>query len=549
MSGNVGIGTTSPAEKLDVSGKIRATHLCASDGSNCKDLSSSWSAGSVTSVSIGGLPLSVTNATSTPQISIAQANGTTAGYLTAADWTSFNSKLDSIVGASLADGKIWLGNASNQSAAVTPTGDVTITNAGVTAIGVSKVTTTMIAADAVTSAKILDASVGVGDLNFAGTMAVNTGLVVRNGTQFFNQSCGANETLIWTVANGWACNAVLLSESDPKVGSNTTNFAAKWNGSALVASGIYESGGNVGIGTTTPAEKLSVASTIESTSGGIKFPDGTVQTTSASAGSGNLDIRKGSAALLTGITLSGTTPTLTANIPVTLPEDTRAIIVGVYYIHSSSTSSTHGYLAFNAYQTGTTEADYKANYTSQHFDDYANSDYTEILVPWRPGLIDQVSVQVTSSHNTDPLNTYNVYYRGYISGSGGPSSAGSWNETDGNAYRSTGNVGIGTTSPAEKLEVTGNVKVSGTISGLSNSIEYKTCTSGGAANIDNCTATCSVGYVVIGGGCEVGGGGAYNQVYATKPTAGHDGWYCQVSVDWDHGATMIAIGHAICVKQ
>lgn len=39
--------------------------------------------------------------------------------------------------------------------------------------------------------------------------------------------------------------------------------------------------GNVGIGTTAPAEKLTVAGTIESTSGGVKFPDGTVQTTAA----------------------------------------------------------------------------------------------------------------------------------------------------------------------------------------------------------------------------------------------------------------------------
>lgn len=35
----------------------------------------------------------------------------------------------------------------------------------------------------------------------------------------------------------------------------------------------------VGIGTTNPGEKLTVAGTIESTSGGIKFPDGTIQTT------------------------------------------------------------------------------------------------------------------------------------------------------------------------------------------------------------------------------------------------------------------------------
>ena len=40
--------------------------------------------------------------------------------------------------------------------------------------------------------------------------------------------------------------------------------------------------GNVGIGMATPGQKLSVAGTIESASGGFKFPDGTTQTTSAS---------------------------------------------------------------------------------------------------------------------------------------------------------------------------------------------------------------------------------------------------------------------------
>jgi hypothetical protein len=40
-------------------------------------------------------------------------------------------------------------------------------------------------------------------------------------------------------------------------------------------------GGNVGIGTMDPGQKLTVAGTIETTSGGVKFPDGTVQTTAA----------------------------------------------------------------------------------------------------------------------------------------------------------------------------------------------------------------------------------------------------------------------------
>ena len=59
----------------------------------------------------------------------------------------------------LDDGKIYLGNASNVATEVTPTGDVTITNAGVTAIGTSKVVNAMLATDAVTTVKITDANV------------------------------------------------------------------------------------------------------------------------------------------------------------------------------------------------------------------------------------------------------------------------------------------------------------------------------------------------------------------------------------------------------
>lgn len=45
---------------------------------------------------------------------------------------------------------------------------------------------------------------------------------------------------------------------------------------------VITSAGNVGIGSTAPSQKLSVNGTIESISGGIKYPDGTTQTTAAS---------------------------------------------------------------------------------------------------------------------------------------------------------------------------------------------------------------------------------------------------------------------------
>ena len=43
-------------------------------------------------------------------------------------------------------------------------------------------------------------------------------------------------------------------------------------------------GGDVGIGNASPASPLTVAGVIESTTGGVKFPDGTTQTSAASGG-------------------------------------------------------------------------------------------------------------------------------------------------------------------------------------------------------------------------------------------------------------------------
>lgn len=55
-----------------------------------------------------------------------------------------------LAGSALTSGKIFLGNSSNVAAQVTPSGDVTITNAGVTAIGAGKVTEAMHVAGSLT---------------------------------------------------------------------------------------------------------------------------------------------------------------------------------------------------------------------------------------------------------------------------------------------------------------------------------------------------------------------------------------------------------------
>jgi hypothetical protein len=74
------------------------------------------------------------------------------------------------------------------------------------------------------------------------------------------------------------------------LGANVTGLAADLQNNIIIADGEgnrrinVDSSGNVGIGTTSPSETLTVDGTIESTSGGIKFPNGTVQTTAIAAG-------------------------------------------------------------------------------------------------------------------------------------------------------------------------------------------------------------------------------------------------------------------------
>ena len=49
----------------------------------------------------------------------------------------------------------------------------------------------------------------------------------------------------------------IAPETDPQVGSNTTNFVPKWNGSSLITSSIFDNG-SIGIGTSNPTVKLQV---------------------------------------------------------------------------------------------------------------------------------------------------------------------------------------------------------------------------------------------------------------------------------------------------
>ncbi len=184
------------------------------------DGSTGWSAG-VSSVTASS-PLNSSGGL-TPNITIDQADTDTSGYLDSTDWNTFNGKqdFDSDLAAiaalstpgtgllrktapstyafdtnvylnqALADGKIYIGNGSGVGTAVTPSGDVTITNAGVTAIGALKVTNGMLAGS-IAASKLVGTDIGTVGTITTGTWQATVVAPAYGGTGVSNTGTFTN---------------------------------------------------------------------------------------------------------------------------------------------------------------------------------------------------------------------------------------------------------------------------------------------------------------------------------------------------------------------
>lgn len=155
----------------------------------------------------------------------------------------------------------------------------------------------------------------------------------------------------------------------------------------------------------------------------IMFYDGSswVEMGSGSGG-GSFNLKRANETIVSGVTYHTITPTNHYTLATALPATTKAVVIGIYYNHGDN-GSTHGYWTFDAYQKGATGTENTSKYNSRHYSDYANSDYTEIMVPWSDSLTNEITIETKSSHNTDSSNAYTVYLRGYITSDGGAVSA------------------------------------------------------------------------------------------------------------------------------
>jgi len=196
----------------------------------------------VTSVSTTP-PLAVTSATTTPAISITQATSTTDGYLSKADWTTFNSKI---------------GSTSTPAA-----GEISGSyNAGfqLVAGSIQNVDVSSIAAIAGTK---INPDFGAQNITTTGKTVLNTVSYTWPGTQ------GAASTFLKNDGSG---NLSWASVSGSSFSTDKT--VPRGNGTTLIASQIYDDGTKVGIGTTTPVKKFDVNGDINISTGSAIYING-----------------------------------------------------------------------------------------------------------------------------------------------------------------------------------------------------------------------------------------------------------------------------------
>ncbi len=185
----------------------------------------SWVTPSVTSPIAVTSPLINSGSTTAPNLAIQLSSGTQDGALSAGDWTIFNNKMSS----SLQAAKIWVGNLSNVATAISPSGDVLMSNTG--GFTVVKLNGISLSATApMTNGQVLRFNGTNWTPNFVAMTDLRS--TVTGSNQFAN-SCASNQTLTY--------NAVGDVMSCQNISVDATNFASQ-NANTILAGPTGTSG-------------------------------------------------------------------------------------------------------------------------------------------------------------------------------------------------------------------------------------------------------------------------------------------------------------------
>jgi hypothetical protein len=283
LGGNVGIGTTAPTEKLEVSGKTKTTTFQMTNGATNgyvlrSDASgnASWAAAATGSAVVAagtGLSYSGTTLNSVWTASGSNIyNNNTANVgigtsdlsskLVVADAVTSGGMLKLLNKNTTALDKWWMGFVHDASIGSGDNNDRARVGVEIAASGSGRLFFTTGGLGPQTERLRIDEAGNVG----IGTTSPSEKLDISGKTKTtnFQMTNGAtNGYLLQSDASGnasWVnATSLTITETDPQVSSSTTNTIPRWNGTALTDGVIQDDATNIGIGTApVAANKLTV---------------------------------------------------------------------------------------------------------------------------------------------------------------------------------------------------------------------------------------------------------------------------------------------------
>lgn len=232
------------------------------------------------------------------------------------------------------------------------------------------------------------------------------------------------------LTNGGTLPASIVQTTTPQTLTNKTLTGTTLSGATVIGGAspsqqvLVDSTGKLGVGTAVPAEKIDVVGNIKTS--GILMASGATFTNAS-----------GQATTISGNTITGGTAGLTLNAGET-NQDIRL-----------TASGTGRVVAFGGTDVGLLASSVGIT---------MNQNGSNGLYFYRDGYIMTSGAFAYGIRFTDGISTGNYTFDWLI---GGTSALSIYNNR--NVSFPAGNVGIGTIAPAEKLEVSGNIKVSGTV--------------------------------------------------------------------------------------
>jgi hypothetical protein len=184
------------------------------------------------------------------------------GRLTAAGNTTITGV--SSLGSSLTNGRIIVGNVANQAADVAMSGDVTISNTGVTTIGTDAITTAKILNANVTNAKLANSSLTIGTTPITlGTAETTIGGLTSVTSTGFTGALTGNATTATTLQTGRTLSLTGdVTYTSPSFNGSTDITAAATLANTAVTAGNYGSATQVPSFTVDSKGRLTAASNI-----------------------------------------------------------------------------------------------------------------------------------------------------------------------------------------------------------------------------------------------------------------------------------------------